>query len=354
MKTRFLDARNCHALLPQGHGLSLAQRLEECLRGINDKDGRLRGSIDHLIKQNEKTRSLSRGSKRLIQSPVEVAQASDVASRLINTRAIERPDSAPAKLHTILAYEDGMTWKTIVPLQFLLKGWGDANSGHQCYVHTISHNLSRVQSFEDWRARVQADSDDYYYVGITGRNWLLRLSEHIGDMRRGSRKRFHEAWRDSLGMRDVQFISALIDINLTFEDAMNWEEQNVDRVAYGPNGLNMIPGGFKGLRFLHEHRITDRERISLEERDRAIAKYLRQNPRKGIPNPFMAELWKDDEYYLKVIEARPKTLLGDQVRLIRRLAAEGKSIEKIAEEVGALNETQVKNVIAGRTYRRIR
>ncbi|MFT4563812.1 MAG: hypothetical protein ACI9BW_003572 [Gammaproteobacteria bacterium] len=41
------------------------------------------------------------------------------------------------------------------------------------------------------------------------------------------------------------------------------------------------------------------------------------------------------------------------MRLIRRLAAERKSIEAIAKTVGALNETQVKNVIAGRTYRRI-
>ena len=144
-----------------------------------------------------------------------------------------------------------------------------------------------------------------------------------------------------------------MDINLTFEDAMLWEELHVDRVAYGPNGLNMIPGGFKGLKFLHKHRITDRIGISLEERDRAISDYLRQNPRKGIPNPFIAELWKDDDFYLKNIGARTKTLSPNQVRMIRELWAKGRSVAEIAEEVGALNETQVKNVIAGRTYQRI-
>lgn len=189
-------------------------------------------------------------------------------------------------------------------------------------------------------------------MGITGRDWLLRLREHIGEIRRGSRKRFHTAWRESMGMNDVLFTSSLIDLNQTFEDAMNWEERNVDRVAYGPNGLNMIPGGFKGLKFLHKHRITDRINIPLEERDKAIADFVRGNPRKGIPNPFIAELWKDDEFYLKVIEARSNTLSQEQVKMIRELNELGRSVAEITKEVGALNEPQVKRVIEGKTYTR--
>jgi len=354
MKTRFLDVRNCHALLPSGHGLSLMQRLEECLRGINDQDGPLHGAIDALVRHNEKTRSLSPGSRRFTGSALEIAQVGILSDGMINTRAIERGGQGPAKLHTILVYEDGTTWKTIVPIQFLLKSWGDANDGYQCYIHTISRNLDQIHSIQDWQMRAEADSDDYYYVGITGRNWLARFSEHMGEMRRGSRKRFHEEWRASLGMRDGQYVSALMDINLTYEQAMDLEEAQVDRVADGPNGLNMIPGGFTGLKHLHEHGVIARQNITLEERDRAVEEYLRQNPRKGIPNPFMSELWKDDEYYQRVIEARPKTLSADQVRKIRRMSAEGASIENIAKEVGALNETQVKNVIAGRTYNRVK
>jgi len=154
-----------------------------------------------------------------------------------------------------------------------------------------------------------------------------------------------------MGMRDVHFVSQLGDINLTYEDAMNWEEFHVDRV--GANGLNMIPGGFKGLKYLHTHRIIHRMDISLEERDKAITEFVRRNPRKGIPNPFIAELWKDDAFYLKVIAARPKTLSPSQVRKIRELVGIGRTITEIVEQVGALNEMQVKNVIAGRTYRRI-
>jgi hypothetical protein len=155
-------------------------------------------------------------------------------------------------------------------------------------------------------------------------------------------------------MTNVHFISHLRDINLTYQDAMDWEERTVDRVAYGPNGLNMIPGGFKGLRLLHEHRVTDRVHISLEERDKAIAEYARRNPRKGVPNPFIAELWQDDDYYRKVILTRSKTLSPDQVRRIRELAKLGRPVTEIKEEVGALNEVQVKNVIVGRHYGRIR
>lgn len=354
MKTRFLDARNCHNLLPQGHGLPLAQRLEECLIQINDSEGPLKGSIYQLIRQNKKTQNAHQGSARYLNSLVEIGQASDVATRLVNTRAIAKPQGGPAKLHTILAYEDRMAWKTVVPLQFLLKGWGDANRGHQCYVHVLSHNLGQVKSFEDMRARAEADSDEFYYVGITGRNWLTRLSEHIGEMRRGSRRAFYNAWRDSLGMKDVLFVSSLMDINLTYDDAMKWEEVAVDRFSYGPNGLNMIPGGVKGLKFLHKLGIIARQDISLEEREKAVAEYVRRNPRKGTPNPFMAELWKDDQHYLKVNEAHPKRLSAPQVTRIRELAAEGISIGEIVKAVGALSENQVKNVISGRTYRRVR
>jgi hypothetical protein len=94
--------------------------------------------------------------------------------------------------------------------------------------------------------------------------------------------------------------------------------------------------------------------IDLDEREIAIAEYIRQNPRKGIPNPFISKLWEDDEYYLKVIEARPKTLSIDQVRRIRELYRFGRSVSEIVTEVGALNETQVKSVIMGKTYTRVR
>ena len=134
---------------------------------------------------------------------------------------------------------------------------------------------------------------------------------------------------------------------------MNWEEIFVDKIASGPNGLNMIPGGFKGLRYLHKLRITDRVNISVEERDAAMEEYIRQHPRKGIPNPFMSKLWESDDHYLRVMEARPKTLSPEQVRQIRALGEMGWTVSQITAEVGAINEMQVKNVLSGKTYQRV-
>ena len=354
MKARYLDIRNFRALLPEAHGLPIAQRLENCLRGINDNQGPLRGSIDALIKHNERTLDSPRGSLRLRKADIEIAQGIDFLARTVHTQAIERPNSGPAKLHVVFQYPHHISWKLVLPLQFLLKGWGDARRGHQCYVHTLCRNLPNALATPATLEAHERDiQNQYTYVGITGRNWLQRLDEHFGEVRRGSRKRFHQAWRESLGIGDVMFLSALMDINLCYEDAMAWEEREVDRFATDTNALNMIPGGFKGLKFLHQHRITDRIDISLQERERAVDEYVRRNPRRGIPNPFISELWKDDAFYLRNIGAREKTLSPEQVRKIRQLAAEGLSLSEIRHEVDALNDLQVKNVIAGRTYRRV-
>ncbi len=133
---------------------------------------------------------------------------------------------------------------------------------------------------------------------------------------------------------------------------MNWEESQVDEVASDQYGLNMIPGGFKGLKYLHKHGYTTTVRVSLEERDRAISDYVRENPRKGIPNPFIKAWWENDEHYEQVNEANPKRLTIAQRKEIRRLYAEDVSIPKIAKQVGAINERQVKDFLSGNTYKR--
>ncbi|MBN1472576.1 MAG: hypothetical protein JW925_12410 [Syntrophaceae bacterium] len=350
MKTRFVDVRNYHKLLPLNTGLSLASQLDKCLQGINDKLGKSKGAIEKLLVRNERTINQSIGSKRLCASPITVAQIPISGTNLFNTSAIEGPPLIPAILHTTIVYENGIRWKTSVPLQFVLKCWGDADKGFQGYIHTIQPNLNLISNYDHSNSR---ESKYYDYVGITGRNWLLRLDEHFREMHRGSKTKFHSLWRKYAGQDNFWFSSFLKDINMTFEEAMKWEEEDVDKLGLGTTGLNMIPGGFKGLRFLHKCRIIESTDISLEKRDYAIAEYYRRNPRKGLPNPFIAELWKDDSFYLKVIEAKEKTLSPDQVKSIRLLNKEGKSVSQIVNDVSALNEQQVKNVISGRTYKRI-
>jgi hypothetical protein len=125
------------------------------------------------------------------------------------------------------------------------------------------------------------------------------------------------------------------------------------------NSLNMIPGGFKGLRFLHEHRLTTRLEITIEERDAAITEYAKAEYERrgargaGVPNLLLSKLWLDDEFYLKVLAGRSDVLTPAQVVAIRQLAAEGKTEAQIAGIVEARNIEQVKRVLSGKTYRRI-
>lgn len=352
MKPRFLDKRNCHALLPMGHGLPMLQRLDHCLCQINDKTEQYQGLIDKLIDHNENTLNKKRGSERLLNIQLDIAQALYVVEKGINTQVRDKPFPGPAYLHTVIEYEGGMTWKTIVPLQFLLKKWGDANSGHQGYLHTISKNVPRKERVEEFISRQMSDEDTYYYVGITSRNWLERLGEHIAETRRGNRRLFYQTLRESSGWQNVLYSSSLMEINQSYDEVMNWEELHVDEIAADHYGLNMIPGGFKGLQFLHKHRITNKVGVSLEERDRAISEYARQNPRKGIPNPFIKAWWEDDDHYEQINEANSKRLTVDQRKEIRRLDAEGVSIPNITKHVGALDERQVKDFLLGKTYKR--
>ena len=353
VKTQYLDSKNCDSLLPEGHGLRLVEHLDDMLAQVNESEGPLNGAVDALINQNRRTQSATYGSARSLKTLLEVSQVGDVETGEIAARVGMRQQLGPAKYHLKLLYGDRMAWKIIIPLQYLLKWWGDANRGYQGYIHVLAHNLEKIQTYEDLAARAEADSDEFYYVGITGRNWLTRLSEHVGEMRRGSRRAFYEEWRRSLNLDDVLFASNLVEINLTYKEAMQWEEVLVDRVAYGPNGLNMIPGGFKGQRLLHEANLLGRKNKSLGDREKAISEYARRHSRKGIPNPFMADLWKNDEHYLKVNESHPKRLSAEQVRHVRELAATGYSNRDITKIVGALDERQVQKVVAGKTYNRV-
>ena len=260
-----------------------------------------------------------------------------MSTKTINTRAIEVHKHRPVLLHINIDFEDGIVWKALVPLQYVLKGWGDANEGHQGYSHTISRNMQRVVRVDQIPSASERDKNDYYYVGITGRNWLQRLNEHFGEIRRGSGKRFHRAWRESLGIDDVLFTSSLLSVNMTKDEAMNWEEDKVETIAYGPNGLNMIPGGYKGLKYLHKLRIIKSFDISLEEREKAITEYMWQHPRKGVRNALLSELWKDDEFYKRVNKSHPKRLSEDQVLEIHRLNDMNWAASEIFKEVGAID-----------------
>jgi len=89
-----------------------------------------------------------------------------------------------------------------------------------------------------------------------------------------------------------------------------------------------------------------------DERDRLVETWLREHPRKGLPAPWVAEKWKDDEWAIAQICGRNDRLSVEQVRAIRELAKRY-TAETIAERIGARNKDQVQRVIDGETYTRI-
>ncbi len=358
MKFKNISASNCRFLLPGLFDMRILRDFDSYLEEV-DNSKEHSGVIGKLVQKNE----ITQGKKpwgRFLSYDIDVCFEMNFRKKAAQWRLQDYyafPEGARSgvdkKINGIfsLIYEDGTRWTFKVPLQYLLKGWGDANDGHQCYSHCIK--LSRIKHMADEVATGDIEAIEKCYSGITRRNWLKRLEEHLREVRQGDHKLFHRAWREATDGKDVVYHSYVQWVNLSYEEAMEWEERYVEKHTLSPKGFNMIPGGFEGHKFLYKHRITERVNIDLDERDRAIAEYVRQHPRKGMPNPFMSELWKDDGHYLKVISSRENTLTPDQVKQIRALDQSGYSAAEITIKVGAINEKQVKDVLANRTYTRV-
>lgn len=358
MKFKHLSIQNCRALLPGIFDTHFLREFDYTLEVIDTSVNHV-GAITRAKHKNEATQGKKPWERQLVYD-IDICPTLDFRKNEIEWRIQDyytEPELARyginKRIHTMfsLITQDGDRWTFKIPLQYLLKSWGDANEGYQGYSHCV-----KLRGMKDLFGDVAPPGDEFIekcYAGITKRNWLLRLEEHLREVRQGGHKLFHQAWREAADGNDVVYTSFLQFVNLNYEEVMEWEERYVKKHTLAPKGLNMIPGGFEGNKHLYKHRITDRVDITLEERDRAVTEYARQHPLKGIPNPFMTELWKTDEHYLKVIATRDNTLTPDQVRIIRELDKSGYSVARIKREVHALNEQQVKNVLAGRTYKRI-
>ncbi len=236
----------------------------------------------------------------------------------------------------------GTQWAISFPVQAVMKGFPCIKDSYVGY----SHGIALLDE-------ANTPKQEHRYIGVTKRSWLKRMSEHFREVENGSNKTFHSAWREFAGRSDVLLTSELVVLNHRFEEIMAWEEWAVDREMDAGTSLNMIPGGFKGMKFLHQHKLSNKEQISLEERDAAVVAYQASHPRLGIPNLLISDLWKTEEYAEKVICGAEGRLSIDQVREIRHLNSKGMPVEKICELVSAKNLLQVQRVLDGITYSRI-
>jgi len=246
-------------------------------------------------------------------------------------------------LHVDFHVIDGTEWSISFPVQIVMKGYPKIADAHVGY----SHSITLVNDDSSLGAQ-------HFYIGVSRRNWLQRMAEHFREIRNGSNKTFHAAWRQYVGTKKARLHSELIVTNHTFKQIMDWEEEQVDLQKGQSTSLNMIPGGFKGMKFLHEHRLLASMNVTLEEREKAITLHEVINPRASIPNLLISALWKDPEYAALVICGAEGRLSQDQVREIRSLATQGIAHEEIMNRVGARNILQVRRVAEGDTYMRIK
>lgn len=286
--THFLDPRSCHELLSNLRDGKIGSlpvsllyfQLYFFLRDAHKNYAPEVGTIPRQLLEHNFKIGRSRATSEMLSIDADVVFEYDAHSKktditfnaYFQNPGFERSsEQQRVVLHVLVTETDGVKRSVSLPLQALMVGWGDVAEGHQGYAHSIAFFVEEgVHVLEQW-----------VYIGITSRNWLERMEEHLQEMRSGSNKRFHAAWRTYAGNSRVVLCSELIVLNHSFEGIMGWEEEQVDIHIAAGSSLNMIPGGFKGLRLLHEHRLIRSLKISLEERENAISEYVRQ---KGGPS----------------------------------------------------------------------
>ena len=243
-----------------------------------------------------------------------------------------------------------------IPLRALLRGGPDLEGKYVVYLHVL---------FSD-------DGNEYVYYGITKRGWNSRFSEHMkAALGQQQARLFPKKIADLIDARVAQLagrndarpkldgvINALCAVGVDKDMATDIEEYLVDKYSLAskhPRGLNMIPGGREGIRFLHLLAGTREESlVDTEDREVAFVEFRVGHSLVGVPNPGVAAAWDDPAYAEAVICGRENRLSAPQVRQIRYLAAVGHNLESIKASVGALNDGQIRRVLAGRTYSRIK
>jgi len=199
MSNQFLDARSCDELLG---GLRYGKigslpvsllyfQLEYFLRYAQRDYAADVGTIPHRVREHNLMGSRTRVTSEMLPIDADVvftfdarSQKSDITFKAyFQHSGFERPpDQRRVVLHVLVTETDGLSRSVSLPLQALMMGWGDVTEGHQGYGHSISFFDEEGSHVEQW-----------YYAGITSRNWLERMEEHLQEIRSGSNKRFHAA-----------------------------------------------------------------------------------------------------------------------------------------------------------------
>jgi hypothetical protein len=280
-------------------------------------------------------------------------------TNLLMAQVMEKKDekeTAPVVFLSMRSSTLDIPMRAELPLRALLKGCPDLSKSYAVYLHALLTDRG----------------DEFIYYGITKRGWNRRFLEHANEgMTTEARRLFPQKFGELIDARAAQragrddsrpklagIVSAVCAVGVDEDMALDIEEYLVDKyslAAKHPGGLNMIPGGHEGIRVLHE--LSGRSPAALvasENREAALDEYLIRHPQFGIPKPGVAMAWNNPVYAEAVICGRDNRLTPEQVREIRFLAATGWGLAAIVQKVGAIDEGQIRRVLASRTYSRIR
>lgn len=220
-------------------------------------------------------------------------------------------------------------WAICVPINDMLKECPDCEGLHCVYVHQFPVGLVSQ------------------YFGITKQRWFDRLAQHESSARNGSPYLFHRSLRERAKEKITHRVFL---VGVSYEQAMKSEEEYVDMAGLYPRGLNMIPGGLAGLRYLHKLGIEAR---SAKERDEALESLSSKDRISGYANPLCAARWSTDQIYInRVICGHSGRLTVEQVRMIRIMDGAGKSAEQIAAHI-LDTPRRVRRVLKDKVYARV-
>lgn len=258
----------------------------------------------------------------------------------------------------------------IVPLPLVLQAFEERVCKPNTY-QVYQHNLIRKQPPRADGSVPMAQTLASYmegtgmYVGITSRTWQQRFTEHLHAARRGSLLRFHQGLAGNLF--DVHAHEHIVlRAGLNRPQALHIEEVEVEERtlhATHPNGLNMIPGGEAGLRFLSTMTKRSPQSIRIDEVDTLLERVIN----RGLPgaqkerlcqptNSKMSALWqKDTDFRISAITNQSRRMSHQQIIMARIWFMAGWLIEKIHEMLQGIDGRtvslkQVKNLLEGKTY----
>lgn len=225
----------------------------------------------------------------------------------------------------------GVSAQIEVPLNPILKGYESIEGKHVVYCHSFQTEVPLA------------------YIGVSKKRWYERLSQHISSAKGGSPYLFHQA---IIKHQDTQILHKVFMSELDYETAMELEEEFVENMSLYPLGLNMIPGGNAGIKYLHKLGFSVN---SADQKDKTTEELSSRKSLAGKPNPLCAARWAvDPEFVERIICGHSGRLTVEQVRTIRRLASFGKTTEQITLLISAKNKRQVAGVLNEKTYSRIK